>query len=71
VLKKLTIIPVFAPGKNPTATPIKYITPAAADDLVKRGLALSLKGRAIRLLARARISPRRPFVAPAVDGGSE
>jgi hypothetical protein len=59
VRKNLTIVPVFAPGKSPTATPISYITPDAADDLVKRGLALSLKGRSIRLLARARISPFR------------
>jgi hypothetical protein len=47
--KNLQQIPVYAADATPSDPPIDWITPQDADERVRAGSAISLKGRAIRM----------------------
>jgi hypothetical protein len=47
--KNLKVVPVYAANATPLDPPIDEISPKEADELVDAGVAISLKGRAIRL----------------------
>jgi hypothetical protein len=49
VRKNLSSIPVYASDATPSDAPIYEISPGEADELVDAGVAISLRGRAIRL----------------------
>jgi hypothetical protein len=47
--KTLKVVPVYAADATPVDPPIREISPKEADEMVDAGVAISLKGRAIRL----------------------
>ena len=60
---KLNSIPVFGPDRIPNELPIEYIAPDEADLRVFAGLALSLRGKAIRMLRQPRLWKPRDLSA--------
>lgn len=60
---KLTSIPVFGPDQGPNEIPIDHVSPQDADQRVACGVALSLRGRAIRMLRQTTMPRLRDLTA--------